>query len=100
MAHQFTNHIETVKTLASFQSFCDFNLFWLYSIAPEVVLHIETIRFLSENAKHLKRKLSIKELLNYDLIIGIKHPETFEDFKNEILKFNEKMQKLPKTRQM
>ena len=100
MAYQLTSFTERSNTIAVFQSFCDFNLFWLYSIAPEVILHIETIRFLVENSQHLKRKLSVKELLNYDLIIGIKQPETFKDFKNEIIKFNEKMRKLPEIRQM
>jgi len=67
--------------LVVFQSHCNFNLFWVYSIAPEVVLHIKTIEFLNDNSNHFKRKLSIKELLNYDLVINIKEPENFSEFK-------------------
>jgi len=87
MAHEFTDFIERSNCIAVFQSFCDFNLQFVYSVEPEIVLHIDTIRFLSENSKHLKRKISIKELLFYDLIIQLKTPETFEDFKKLIIKF-------------
>lgn len=87
MAYEFTDFIERSNCIAVFQSFCDFNLQWIYSIHPEIILHIETIIFLSENSKYIKRKLSIKELLFYDLIFIIKKPETFEDFKKLIIRF-------------
>lgn len=73
-----------INILAPFQSFCDFNLFWLYSIAPEVILHIDTVEFFLNNREHLKRKLTIKEMLRYDLIFGIYKPETFNEFKKHV----------------
>lgn len=75
---------EVFDNLIVFQSFCYFNLFWLYSIAPEVVLHIETVEFFLNNRNHLKRKLTIKEMLKYDLIFGIYKPETFNEFKKHV----------------
>lgn len=72
---------EEFKILSRFQSHCDFNLFWLYSVAPEVVLHISSIEFLLTIKSNFKRKLTMKEVLNYDFIIGIKKPGTFDDFK-------------------
>lgn len=86
MAYQLTDLIDKDKLLSIFQSHCNFNLFWVYSIAPEVVLHISSIEFLNENSKHFKRKLSIKELLNYDLVINLKEPENFNDFKKHVVK--------------
>jgi len=86
MAYQLTDLIERDKILSIFQSQCNFNLFWLYSIAPEVVLHIKTIEFLNNNSDNFKRKLSIKELLNYDLVINLKEPYNFNDFKKQVVK--------------
>jgi len=77
MAYQFTDFIDKSGTLSIFQSICDFNLFWIYSIAPEVVLHIKTIEFLKENIKHFKRKISIPELMIFDTAIMTKQPENF-----------------------
>ena len=66
--------------LSRFQSNCNFNLFWLYSISPEIIIHIERLKLLSEIK--FKRKLSIKELLHYDFILGLSEVNTIEDFKN------------------
>lgn len=79
---------EEIKLLSRFQSHCDFNLFWLYSIAPEVILHLSSIEFLLSIKSNFKRKLTAKELLNYDLIIGLKQPATFDEFKMLIQKIN------------
>lgn len=73
---------EQANTLAVFQSVCDFNIFWLYSIAPEVVLHINSIELLKSGIKSFKRKLSIAEILKFDFIINLEKFETFEDFIN------------------
>ena len=77
---------EVYESLVVFQSFCDFNLFWLYSIEPEVILHINTIKWLLKNIT-IKRKLSEKELLNYDLIISLIEPTNIDEFKKYALKF-------------
>lgn len=87
MAHNFTDFIEKNKEIAIFQSNCDFNLSFIYSIAPEVVLHIESIEFLNKNRTNLKRKLSVKELLRFDFLINHYKPGNFEEFK-KLLKTN------------
>lgn len=81
LAHDFSNFIEKNKQIATFQSYCDFNLAFIYSVAPEVILHIEAIEFLNNNRQNLKRKLTVKELLRFDLLINHFKPETFDDFK-------------------
>lgn len=79
--------------LVQFQSYCDFNLFWIYSIAPEVVLHIKSIEFLLTFGHTFKRKLSAKEILNCDLIIQLYQPKDFTEFKKHITIFNKKINK-------
>jgi hypothetical protein len=76
----------TALSLARVQSICDFNVFWLYSIAPEVVLHIKTVDFLKENIDKFKRKISIKEMLIYDFLINLNNPDNFNEFKELIMK--------------
>lgn len=80
---KFFNVFDKLKV---FQSNCDFNLYWFYSIAPEVVLHLESIDFLIKHISNFKRKLTIKELIRFDLIICLKKPENFEEFKKNIKK--------------
>lgn len=80
ISFKYINEAHEISILCRFQSHCDFNLFWLYSISPEVVLHIGSIEFLQNNSDKFKRKLTIKEILKYDSLIGWNKPETFSDF--------------------
>lgn len=73
------------KIIAPFQSHCDFNLFWLYSIAPGVVVHLESVEFLNKFSNQFKRKLTIKELIKYDFLIYWNKPGDFNEFKKLIL---------------
>jgi hypothetical protein len=82
MAHNFIDFIEKSKQISLFQSHCDFNLAFIYSTAPEVILHIESVAFLNENRSNFKRKLSLKELLRFDFLINYYKLETFNEFKN------------------
>lgn len=86
MAFNFIKFTNEVFELFKFQSKCDFNLFWIYSISP-VFVRIDTIIFLNSYIDKFKRKITIKELLIYDSIINLINPKTFDDF---ILFFNNK----------
>jgi len=86
MAFNFIKFTNEVFELSKFQSKCDFNLFWIYSLSP-IFVRINTIIFLNSYIEKFKRKITIKELLIYDSIINLINPETFEDF---ILFFNNK----------
>ena len=70
-----------MESISIVQSICDFNLSWLYQLSPEVLIHSSTIEFLMENIKNFKRKITIQEMLNYDLLITCKNINTFEEFK-------------------
>jgi len=67
------------KMLASVQSVCDFNLFWLDGIS-DLVVSVETLEFIEENISRFKRRLTMKEFLNADLVISRFNPENFDDF--------------------
>ena len=75
---------ELYDELKMFQSKCDFNLFWLYNLAPEVILHIDSIKFLNLNIQVFKRKLTTKEMLKYDYLINYYKPSSFDEFKKLI----------------
>lgn len=80
LAHDFLDYLNKSGILSRFQSHCESNLFFVYSIYPEVILHIESINFLLKHKEKFKRKISLKELLRFDFIINSNKPETFEDF--------------------
>ena len=80
MAFKFSDYMDKSKTLAIFQSKCDFNIFFIYSIAPEVVLHIESIFFMKKNIEKFKRKITLKEILRFDFIINLNKPNSFDEF--------------------
>lgn len=84
MAHDFNDYLIKSNILSVFQSHCDFNLFFIYSIYPEVILHIKTIEFLNKYKSNFKRKITIKELFKFDLIINCYNPSNFDDFKRRI----------------
>ncbi len=80
LAHDYSDYLTKSSILARFQSHCESNLFFVYSIAPEIILHIESIDFLLKHKEKFKRKISLKELLRFDFIINSNKPETFEEF--------------------
>lgn len=84
IAVKLINQVEIFSNISIFQSLCNFNLFWLYSISPEVALHIKSIKFLVENKNFFKRNITIKELLFYDAIIVYNKIDSFDDFKSII----------------
>ena len=69
--------------ISIFQSYCDFNLSWLFQISP-MAIRIKSLEFLVENKHFFKRKLSIKEVLYFDSVINNCNPETFNEFKKMI----------------
>lgn len=82
MAIRLIDQQELLSVISVFQSSCNFNLYWLYSVAPEVILHFNSLSFLSENIRKFKRKIEIKELLDYDSLIFHNDINNFKDFKN------------------
>jgi hypothetical protein len=82
MAYNLLQQNEIFKSISVFQSRCSFNLFWLYQISPEIFIHLETIKFLSKHINKFKRKIGIKEMVKYDLIITRNEINNFTDFKN------------------
>lgn len=70
---------EKVYMLASVQSICDFNLFWLYQVSL-VVIYDRTLEFLHSNKSEFKRKLSIREIIEFDWIIAHNNVAYFEEF--------------------
>jgi hypothetical protein len=57
---------EIFAAISIVQSICDFNLAWLYQISPEVILHKESLIFISDNIKKFKRKIGIEEMMSLD----------------------------------
>ena len=82
MAFCLLQQKEVFSLISVLQGHCDFNLYWLYQISPEIVLHTESIRFMVNHKDKFKRKLSIKEMINFDSIISHSEINSFEDFKN------------------
>lgn len=80
LAHGYSDYLTKSSILARFQSHCEPNLFFIYSVWPEVVLHIESIEFLLKNKERFKRKIKLNELLRFDFIINSEKPENFDEF--------------------
>jgi len=78
---ELTYHLITFEKLSILQSICNFNVFWIWNLSP-VLLHIETVRFLCKHKKKFKKKMTIKQLFNFDMIIYWMKPENFNDFKS------------------
>jgi hypothetical protein len=66
--------------LARLQSVCDFNVFWLSELSP-IILHRETVEFVLTNIRDFKRKLSIREFMDADFVIGNFTPKDMVEFK-------------------
>ncbi len=71
---------EKVYLLSSVQSICDFNLFWLYQVSL-VVVYDRTLEFLHSNKSEFKRKLSIREIIEFDWIIAHHSLNDFDEFR-------------------
>ena len=84
MAMTLINQKEIFSLISLVQSICDFNLSWLYSISPDVIIHKESLQFFKTHLKLFKRKLTVKEMIKYDALIYWYEPKSFEDFKNMI----------------
>jgi len=84
MANTIIEQKKILATIPVFQSMCNFNLFWLYQISPEMLLHIETVSFLADNVHKFKRKISINEILKYDFIITKMNVKDFDNFKKAL----------------
>jgi len=80
MAFELVNQSEAFENISVFQSRCDFNLFWVYQISPEVFIHLKTISFLKRNIEQFRRNITLKELIRYDYIITKNEIKTFNDF--------------------
>jgi hypothetical protein len=84
MAIQLIEQKRVFNAISVFQSRCDFNLSWLYQLSPEVVLHVDSIEFLSDNVRMFKRKLKVPEILRYDFLIRNNEIKDFNQFKKSI----------------
>lgn len=84
MAYKYITESEEILNLSILQSHCDFNLFWLTSISP-ILIYSDTINFLIKNNIYIKRKFSIRELMDFDTkyrtLIRYYSIETINDFK-------------------
>jgi hypothetical protein len=82
LAVKLINQERIFNAISIFQSRCDFNLFWLYQLYPEVFIHIESIEFLVKHIDKFKKKITIKQLSDYDHLITHNEVNSFEDFKS------------------
>lgn len=73
--------ISAYEQLSILQSIVDFNVVFIYNIAPEVILHLKSIEWLNCHLKSVKRKIKLKELLDYDTIIYWNNPADIDEFK-------------------
>lgn len=82
-ADELAVRIIKMRSMSVVQSICDFNLFWLYDISPEFLLHMTTIDFLKKNIKKFNRKITIKEIFAFDFIIRHHNIKRFEQLKEK-----------------
>lgn len=81
MAIKLIDQEKSFSAISIFQSKCDFNLSWLYQLSPEVVLHIDSLKFLADNVKMFKRKLKVPEIVYYDFLINCNGITDFNEFR-------------------
>lgn len=67
------------KKMATVQSICEFNIFWLRDISP-LICQDNTVDFLYEHIEKFKRKLSAREFLMADTIISNLPVSDFDEF--------------------
>lgn len=79
-SYQIATMLDEVSLLAAVQSICDFNLFWLAGISP-VIVYTKTLEFLLEHKSEFKRKLSIREMIEFDYIISHNTLNNFDEFR-------------------
>lgn len=84
LAIQLLNIKEVFGLISVVQSVCDFNLSWLYSVSPNVVVHEYSLTFFCKNIKMFKRKLTINEFMRFDTIVNHNEPKDFDEFKSLI----------------
>lgn len=84
IATMYRNHIHAYEQLSKLQSVVDFNVVFIYNIAPEVSLHIKSVEWLNSHSKSFTRKIKLKELLEYDTIIYWHNPKDLIELKNLI----------------
>ena len=85
MAIKLIEQERAFNAISVFQSMCDFNLSWLYHVSPGVLIHIETIEFLTDNIKEFKRKVSIEEIVKFDYVLELNEIKDFKDFKEHVV---------------
>jgi len=83
-AIRFLEQRRNFALISEFQSICDFNLYWLYQISPEVVVRSSTIDFLNSNKEMFTRKIKVAEMILYDFIIFHNNIKTFDEFKSKL----------------
>ena len=77
--YHISYHLLRAKQLMLLQSICVFNVWWMADISP-LLMSDETVKFLTDNKDHFKRKMTAREFVLYDAIIKHKCPETFKEF--------------------
>jgi hypothetical protein len=85
-ADEMAYNLVKVGQLARIQSICSFNLFWLSELSSLVCTE-KTIDFLDKYSKEFKRKLTIKEFMNIDLLTSNYEYENFNQFKKAYSNF-------------
>lgn len=75
-AFDYIKLVDEISVLASVQSICDFNIFWLATISP-IIIEPRTLKFLADHKNVFKRKITIGEMIEFDWLI--KHNQ-FCDF--------------------
>ena len=72
------------SAISILQSHCNFNLSWLYSVAPEVLIHVQSLELLADNKTAFKRKLTIPEIVRFDGLIASNNIQTFKELKSKL----------------
>jgi len=85
LAYEFLELQNLFGLLSVCQSICDFNLSFYYKCGPEVFIHTESLEFLSKHLNMFKRKLTVKEMFQYDSLIYWNKPENFNQFKKLLI---------------
>lgn len=65
--------------LATLQSICDFNIFWISEISITICTD-KTVDFLNEHKKRFKRKINTREFIDMDFILSNFLVDDFEEF--------------------
>lgn len=96
-AYRLASMRERISLLAPVQSICNFNLFWLASISP-VIIHDQSLQFISDHKSEFKRKLSIEEMIEFDWIIAHNDISSFMEFRKLLINSRKQKKKMYITR--